>query len=217
MECLTLSNPEILRKIIMNRKVLFSTFLGIFLLAAMGIVSAAATYGPVTTSTSYRNGSSGDKNDKAADLNNGMFFGLNDWVKIVKTNVPKEHDGDSISNTKGGTTLKVTFDDDDKLNEGTWSFTGTNPWTVYKKVVIVLKSGKTKPNPGLFWTAWLLADGTLGGNWKTSSKKDLSHMTAYGSKTVSNVPIPAAVWLFGSGLIGVFGLSRRKSISALKG
>lgn len=30
--------------------------------------------------------------------------------------------------------------------------------------------------------------------------------------TVSQVPVPAAVWLFGSGLIGLFGVARRKAI-----
>jgi hypothetical protein len=28
---------------------------------------------------------------------------------------------------------------------------------------------------------------------------------------VSNVPVPAAVWMFGSALLGMFGLNRRKS------
>ena len=28
---------------------------------------------------------------------------------------------------------------------------------------------------------------------------------------ISSVPVPAAVWLFGSGLIGLIGLSRRKT------
>ena len=35
-----------------------------------------------------------------------------------------------------------------------------------------------------------------------------------GFDTVSAVPVPAAVWLFGSGLIGLFGLRRKKSISS---
>lgn len=34
----------------------------------------------------------------------------------------------------------------------------------------------------------------------------------FGSSTPSAVPIPAAAWLFGSGLMGLFGLSRRKTV-----
>lgn len=35
-------------------------------------------------------------------------------------------------------------------------------------------------------------------------------------RSYSVIPIPAAVWLFGSGLLGLLGASRRKSISAIK-
>ena len=43
---------------------------------------------------------------------------------------------------------------------------------------------------------------SLGGNCKAAT----SHVTGYGV-----VPVPAAVWLFGSGLIGLVGVARRKS------
>lgn len=32
-----------------------------------------------------------------------------------------------------------------------------------------------------------------------------------GSKLGAVVPVPAAVWLFGSGLLGLFGIARRKT------
>ena len=35
--------------------------------------------------------------------------------------------------------------------------------------------------------------------------------TIFGGVQVSTVPIPAAAWLFGSGLIGLVGLARRKN------
>jgi len=40
----------------------------------------------------------------------------------------------------------------------------------------------------------------------------LSNIQPYGSYLVSAsaVPVPAAVWLFGSGLIGLIGVARRK-------
>lgn len=45
-------------------------------------------------------------------------------------------------------------------------------------------------------------------NW---SGESYSHVTEYGA---SAVPIPAAVWLFGSGLLGLVGLSRKKVAQA---
>ena len=37
------------------------------------------------------------------------------------------------------------------------------------------------------------------------------HVYLEGTMTTSLVPIPAAIWLFGSGLIGLIGLARRKA------
>lgn len=37
---------------------------------------------------------------------------------------------------------------------------------------------------------------------------------SYGSASVPQVPVPAAIWLMGSGLIGLVGVARRKTISA---
>jgi len=42
------------------------------------------------------------------------------------------------------------------------------------------------------------------GDWNLSSDGTLT----YGD--VSAVPVPAAVWLFGSGLVGLVGIARRK-------
>ena len=39
---------------------------------------------------------------------------------------------------------------------------------------------------------------------------DYSHWTEYG--TVSAVPVPATVWLFGTALIGFIGFSRRTKV-----
>ena len=41
-----------------------------------------------------------------------------------------------------------------------------------------------------------------------TSVQYLVHLEGY----VSNVPVPAAVWLFGSGLLGLIGISRRKKV-----
>jgi hypothetical protein len=51
-------------------------------------------------------------------------------------------------------------------------------------------------------------------DWVTAPKKagDLSHATLYGVRSV--VPIPAAAWLLGSGLLGLFALGRRRKSAA---
>jgi hypothetical protein len=45
-----------------------------------------------------------------------------------------------------------------------------------------------------------------------AGKWDLSHdgTLTWNSAAVSAVPVPAAVWLFGSGLLGLAGVARRK-------
>ncbi len=51
------------------------------------------------------------------------------------------------------------------------------------------------------------------GIWSTLAlgSKDVSHISAY-----SVVPIPAAVWLFGCGLVGLFGIKRsQKTVNAV--
>ena len=51
-------------------------------------------------------------------------------------------------------------------------------------------------------------------------RRDISYIDlqmlseAYGYNIISAVPIPAAVWLFGSGLLGLLGFSRMKATEA---
>lgn len=50
------------------------------------------------------------------------------------------------------------------------------------------------------------------GDWSTPGGKNLSHITFYDSEApVTVVPVPAAVWLFGSGLLGLAGIARKRS------
>jgi hypothetical protein len=48
------------------------------------------------------------------------------------------------------------------------------------------------------------------GDQSVSLKSDNVNSWAVHAGNVSAVPVPAAVWLFGSGLIGLVGLARRK-------
>jgi len=47
--------------------------------------------------------------------------------------------------------------------------------------------------------------------WNNNTEEKASKEFYIGSMSVSAVPIPAAVWLFGSALMGLVGVSRRKS------
>ena len=51
------------------------------------------------------------------------------------------------------------------------------------------------------------AQSVFSGTWSTPGGKELSHLSFYNSGVV---PVPAAVWLFGSGLIGLIAVARRK-------
>jgi len=61
-------------------------------------------------------------------------------------------------------------------------------------------------------TNWLTDNGatTLGGNIYTVSFGDGANVLTVDVQ-VSTVPVPAAVWLFGTGLIGLAGIARRRS------
>jgi hypothetical protein len=50
---------------------------------------------------------------------------------------------------------------------------------------------------------------TFAGKWKLDGNN-----LSFAAAPVSQVPLPAAVWLFGSALMGFFGINRRKSIAA---
>lgn len=50
------------------------------------------------------------------------------------------------------------------------------------------------------------------GTWElTANTADGSTTFSWSSSTVGVVPVPAAVWLFGSGLLGLVGIARRRS------
>jgi len=59
---------------------------------------------------------------------------------------------------------------------------------------------------------WQLA--ALGGglDWDVSYILDVSGTDFVRLSVVSSVPVPAAVWLFGSGLLGLIGVARRKQV-----
>lgn len=58
---------------------------------------------------------------------------------------------------------------------------------------------------------WFFENNSGGDLTIVADGADWSHATEYGSLSVSAVPVPAAVWLFGSALLGLMALARRKT------
>jgi hypothetical protein len=94
-------------------------------------------------------------------------------------------------------------------SSGTWAFDSTK--FAPTEFLIVLKAANS---PG--YAAWLFDGSTAAsdmGDWmvawtnKQGVPRDLSHLSVY-APTV--IPVPAAVWLFGSGLLGLVAVARRR-------
>jgi hypothetical protein len=193
----------------MKRITLLGLVLGLAMLGG-GNIAGAATFGPVTTAVDSQDGIS--NNDSVADLNAGTgFFGTNDWSQITKI------DTNSTQNAYNNGILIISngVRSGNDLVSGDWSIL-SSLWQTYDAITLVLKDGN---KDGVFYTAWLLQEGISSGSWAMPDR-NLSHMTIYGSNTdlaTDNppaVPVPAAVWLFGSGLLGLIGAARRKSAAA---
>jgi len=87
---------------------------------------------------------------------------------------------------------------------GTFSFAAPSGYTSF---VIAFKSGNGQLDPD--WAAFTLPSGQTSGSWTISGAQQLSHVNLYAR--VAPVPLPAAVWLFGSGVIGLFAAARRRT------
>lgn len=105
------------------------------------------------------------------------------------------------------------------FTSGTWSYTGTDTidWLVIK---YGLNFGLYKITDGDTSGEWSIADlenfsndDPTGARFKRGSVKysAFSHATAYSA--ITPVPLPAASWLFISGLLGLATISRRKQAS----
>ena len=143
-------------------------------------------------------------NDDAALLNNNTFggltglFGHTDWDQLAKQDMPSGLSGTDIG-------LSVT---ETSTGAGTWSV-NAGALITFARVVLILKAGPT-------FSTYLYEPGSgagSSGSWATSAlgDKNLSHFSIYTSG-VSPVPVPAAVWLFGTALIGFIGFSRRTKV-----
>ena len=76
--------------------------------------------------------------------------------------------------------------------------------------VITLTGSPLTPDGSGGWDARLVTAGNMGDDWLFFSGTQYTEIWDVHISEVSAVPIPAAVWLFGSGLIGLVGVARRK-------
>ena len=164
--------------------------------------------------TLYANTNDGINSDGSEQLDGIIGIDVSqldrvDWIFDADLVTP----GNQLLNpqTSGGLTITgTTFKDVPDTTEaiaGTWSWDssfGTLDYLTFKfdswLAVYQITGGDTSGSWDL--AALCANDGACAGNGQPAA---LSHSAGY-----SVVPVPAAVWLFGSGLIGLIGVARRK-------
>ncbi|MCQ8129578.1 hypothetical protein [Methylomonas rivi] len=116
------------------------------------------------------------------------------------------------NNTAGVTVQTSPYDAGGPVNAGVNSGTGLSLSDLVAYSVGTLDGGIAPMSntitfnaiAGEYYTIFL--GGYMGGNWQTTTD-------GY-SLTVSQVPVPGAVWLFGSAMAGLIGFGRRKAVAA---
>jgi len=159
-----------------------------------------AGWGTVTASyqCTYREDEVHDDPDNPAP---GMF-GQQGWTQLDKIDAQSGTGENSfLTLTPGASTP----------NAGAWSF-ASNPWaTNPDNDVAMLFKGST----GM--VSFLITPDALSGTYNMLLQgHDISHVSLWEIDSDSlnppdAVPVPAAVWLFGSGLLGLVGLGRKKA------
>jgi len=137
-----------------------------------------------------------------------------DWLNVV------ESAPDPVANPQTDGSLTVTVDSLDSDGEGTsgsWAFTGSETLQYLSLkfdgyTAVFATNGETSgiwdtdlgPGEGVWFTdPSNLIDGSCCLNPNNDKPYAMSHIGVF-------VPVPAAVWLFGSGLLGLVGVARRK-------
>ena len=187
------------------------------ILAAAVTMPAQAAYlctGATSSTGDFFNGDLTDPGCNLDDVNTALGTS---WIAAdfvgSKTNwndlIPNDWNQDEFALG----TLTIT-DFVDPFTSGTWTLTGGSVAPVFfvdkydgGYDLYTYLGGGISP----FSDSWDAANrGTIGAACTTNGgtincKAETSHISVYGV-----VPIPAAVWLFGSGLLGLIGIARRK-------
>ena len=145
-----------------------------------------------------------DFNDPANwTVNLDSAGGIDTWNVFEKEEGLYDSNGlPLLGNAHDGNTSSIGLsvsEIDDGFNSGTFSLNASSP------LLITLTDGAQN---NYVWYLFDGKSGALSGTFDASTAfdgQDVSTLSAY-----AVVPVPAAVWLFGSGLIGLVGLARRK-------
>ncbi len=165
-----------------------------------------------------------------------LVFGINTGIANAALitggmGITGNYDADATTltlNTATGTSgyddlgATVTFGTSGAINNGVIFYTAA-PFAAVPNVLqigdwqlelstLVIDPNSTTDKLKLGGTAWLTGVANNNGFDRTAATWTFSANTASSySMSITAVPVPAAVWLFGTGLIGLVGVARRKA------
>jgi len=162
-----------------------------------------------TTNTLCAIGASGCFNNITATIELPTALGINQPLSTVAWDAWSISDGLTTI-----TDLTTDFSLSGSLQVGTDNNGDINKW----QFIVQRITGAAQPQDELVYMQTTNSSGQNDstGYCRTSSGTSCSYTAVAqvnndpGSWAVSTVPLPAAAWLFGSGLLGLFGLSRRR-------
>ena len=170
--------------------------------------------GPADPSTPYFDGNLTDSQCDITEIEAALGFTIDEsLIAGSKTNAIEDEFGDVVGWSQDEFDLGTLTVTSYTNTSGTWALTGsTEPLFFVEKYdrgydIYTYMGGDISPfsdswdgiNRGTVGAACRADGGSVNCNAATS------HITAYGV-----VPVPAAVWLFGSGLLGLVGIARRR-------